>query len=311
MITNHTLLIKHAGNIEFKAIFTKGGYFRVQIDLIGYEKMIDELWNKGYSKFEKVSEVKLSDTCTKDIFDVTQELNFEKDVNLIYEFLIEQGFECELIEENKIPVLTVTGYGKDLHPDVIANTEDNIISDFTIGLYKSANCINYEPKITRQASSFKVEVKELKNNEENLTLCLTELKNKIFNTERYFTNEHYKKLINSFIALKYINTLEKIVINENVNFTFSKDYIKEFEELKDTSIRERIFSEEIEMDKLRAFDKKNLSFKCDFRKGVLHMNTSLDNYKKIVQNRTNKIKLVGTYRSIKSLDISNVTIISN
>ena len=95
MITNHTLLIKHAGNIEFKAIFTKGGYFRVQIDLIGYEKMIDELWNKGYSKFEKVSEVKLSDTCTKDIFDVTQELNFEKDVNLIYEFLIEQGFECE------------------------------------------------------------------------------------------------------------------------------------------------------------------------------------------------------------------------
>ena len=31
------------------------------------------------------------------------------------------------------------------------------------------------------------------------------------------------------------------------------------------------------------------------------MNTSLDNYKKIVQNRTNKIKLVGTYQIIKKV----------
>lgn len=40
--------------------------------------------------------------------------------------------------------------------------------------------------------------------------CLTELKNNIFTTERYFTNEHYKKLINSFIALKYINDTRKL-----------------------------------------------------------------------------------------------------
>lgn len=309
-INNHTLLIKYEGHIEFKAIFTSDGYFRVQVDKIGYEKMIDELWDIGYETFEKTAEEPTHDGCTRDIFNITNIQNFNKNVQDIYNFLVNEGFDCELISESQTPTLTVTGYGKDLHPDVIANTEDNILSDFTINLYKAVNIINYEPKIEKQASSFKVLVKELEINDNNLSTILNDFKNKIFHTDKYFSDEYYKKLINTFINLRYIKTIKSIKINEDDNFSFSKNDIIEFEKIKNDKISERPFSQTVTQNEMRAFDSKNLSFKYDSIHGVLHMSLDEINFNKIKRNLSRPMQLTGTYKSIKSIHIETVTILT-
>lgn len=303
---NHTLLIKHNGKIEFKAIFTNDGYFRVQIDDLDYEPMMDELWEKGYETFEKIATEQTPEGCTRDIFDVTRTQNFSKNIQNIYQFLIDSGFECELIAESNIPSLTVTAYGKDLHPDVIANSEDGLFSDFTISLYKQVNNVYYEPKLEKEASSFKVMVKEIDIDTFNLSNLLQDFKNKVFDTEKYFTNEQYKKLVNSFINLKYIKTLKHILINEDENLKFTKNDIVEFEEMKDQKISERPFSANVEKESLRAFDNKNCTFKYDSGQGVLHMHAEQALYDRIKRATSLSIQLNGTYTKIKSVKVTSI-----
>ena len=303
---NHTLLIKHNGKIEFKAIFTNDGYFRVQIDELDYEPMMDELWEKGYETFEKIQTEQTPEGCTRDIFDVTQTQDFSKNVQNIYTFLTNSGFDCELIEESDTPTLTVTAYGKDLHPEVIANSEDGLFSDFTIALFKEVNNIYYEPKLEKEASSFKVMVKEIEIDTFNLNNLITDFRNKIFDTERYFSNEHYKKLVNSFINLKYIKTLKHILINEDENLIFTKDDILTFEQIKDQKISERPFFANVEKKSLRAFDNKNLTFKYDSDHGVLHMNAEQVLFDRIKRSTSASVQLSGTYTKIKSVKITSI-----
>jgi len=89
----YTLIILNGADIDFKCLISEDGkYFRVQIDELDYETMINEMLNYGYT-FVKHIGTDL-DNHQKFIYE-EKHIVFET-VQEIYKALLEDDFECRL-----------------------------------------------------------------------------------------------------------------------------------------------------------------------------------------------------------------------
>lgn len=317
----YSLVLKDGEEIEFEALISfdkqHGKYFRVLHDGYDYEKMIQELVYKGYSGTNKISEEIIQDGENSYIKNVWSDYLIEfNDIFELKKFLIQKGFDCEIIESKNYDLITsVSADGQDIGFEVISNSNKIKISSFTQSLFKAANNSNYEPMEIDMAGSYKIELYDTKKNplvKQELISILTNLKKADVDHTKFWENNYYYTCIKNLIGLSKIEHLKSLIIKiENRDFEFSKTDIKKIFQKVQLILSQKPFSSKSDKNTPpRAFDYKNLSFKIDTTEGVRYAKASdEDLFKKVRDNSLKTLEYTGVYRvGVKSVLIEKVSI---
>jgi len=300
----YELTIKLLNEIEYKGIIAYKNnkfYIRTLIDSDEYELMMKELlFEKGYISLSPIDEINFDVNITK--FD---------DINQFFEFLKEKGFDIEYKPIDNFVSFSVIADGDDLLPETIAIMKEGTkIINFAQALSNFSNNTYYEPKIQIRASSFAVDVQE-EVDSQKIKEIITKINNSDINIDEYFTNNLYKKLIDSLIELSKIKTLNKLFIkinNENIiidkhSILNIKNYIKEI-------LNKKIFETTTPYHNLRAFDEKKYKVILDTDNGVfyLHLNKNLLAKLKDYYSQKYNIKILGYFKKPKTINVTTVEI---
>jgi len=229
----YALTIMNGEDIDFQCLISEDGkYFRVQIDELDYETMINELLTDGYTSVEQVDTQKIS----LDGIEYERPIYKERHISFhtpqeIYEALVEDGFDCKLeSQDNFVDVLEVSVDGQDLGIEVITATNKMKITAAANYLFKAVNNEDYEPVEREESGSYSLILSDTKittNLRENLLKILNELKNAQIDVDKFFEKGHYYSFLMSFIdiaTMRHLDILtlqmgnsedEKIILNKH------------------------------------------------------------------------------------------------
>ncbi|MEA2098767.1 MAG: hypothetical protein U9P72_01405 [Campylobacterota bacterium] len=328
----YALTIINGDNIEFKCLISEDvEYFRVQIDELDYETMINQLLTDGYTSVKQVdTQTVLSDgyKYDKPIYEeIHAEFKTPKD---IYEALLEDGFECQLESQTDFnDVLEFSVDGQDLGIEVITNTNKRKITTAANFLFKAANNEDYEPTEIEKSGSYNLVLSDSNSNsnlKENILHILNELKNATIDRDRYFLKDNYYAFITSFIeiaSMRHLDILKlKVGEKEDEKISLTKANllnIKQAVEIVQTS-KAFVYNKTSD-DRLTAFeinDKNEKKFKLHsddgFDDGTMRICyvESEELYEKIQKHSKETIDFSGYYKSAtRTVTIESASIIEN
>lgn len=327
----YALTIINGDNIDFKCLISEDvEYFRVQIDELDYETMINELLADGYTSIKQVdTKTLLSDghRYEKPIYEETH-TDFKTPQD-IYKALLEDGFECQLESQADFnEVLEFSVDGQDLGIEVITNTNKRKITTAANFLFKAANNEDYEPTEIEKSGSYSLVLSDSNSNsnvKENILHILNELKNATIDRDRYFLKDNYYAFITSFIeiaSMRHLDILKlKVGERENEEISLTKANLLSIKQAVEIVQTSKAFGyKKTKEDRLTAFeinDKNERKFK-------LHSDDGFDDgtmricyvesemlYEKIQKYSQDTINFRGYYKSatrtvlIESASIEN------
>jgi len=326
----YALTITDREEVEFQCLISEDcKYFRVQIDELGYEEMINQLINDGYSYSIKksIESVEFEDNIyEKPIYEEHhEEFNRPQD---LYNALIDDGFECTLYEQSEFDdIIEVVADGQDLGLELITNTNKVKISTAINNLFKAANNSDYEPVEKEKASSYSLTLSDPGTNpdiKENIIKILNDLKTSTIDATEFFKKKHYYTFLNSFVELASIKHLDILKLiagdSDDEKISLDKDEIRSIKSAVDMVYHTKPFDYKKGLDdQITAFEenvKGELKFKLLFAEGTFNdkmrvcfvENEAL--YSKIKTNKDNILQLRGHYKDgIRTVVIESASIL--
>lgn len=191
---------------------------------------------------------------------------------------------------------------------VIALKDETRLTIFAINSFKYVNNSNYDPKLERQAGSLKVSVQEGYINFDSLYAFLHNIKQGSFDVGKYFAQETYKKLVDSFGELAKIRALEQVSIGKEKLLTFNKEEIIDFVKNKERGIASKSFISVLRKKDLRAFDAKKYKFVWDGpeqnKSFYIHVNQNIKLFEELSNiDDQASMKAEGSFKSTKTIEL--------
>jgi hypothetical protein len=314
----YALTIMHENEIDFQCLISEDGkYFRVQVDELDYETMINELLSNGYTAVNQIATQKNSHNG----FEYEKPIYEEKHIEFhtpqeIYEALLEDGFDCKIeSQDDFIDILEFSVDGQDLGIEVITATNKMKITTAANYLFKSANNEDYEPVEREKSGSYSLILSDAKTNsavKENILHILNELKNSRIDAEKFFQKSYYYSFIMSFIDIATMKHLDVLTLKageqDNEKISLNKQKLLQIKQAVEILQMSKVFSykktEEDWLDAFETTDKQEKKFKLHSKDGfeddgmirICYVeNEAL--YSKIQEHSENIIQFRGHYKS--------------
>ncbi|MBN2895016.1 MAG: hypothetical protein JXK05_03870 [Campylobacterales bacterium] len=301
--------------VEFEAIVSEDvKHFRVLKDLMNYEPMIKELITQGHTKniLSKEEEIVFEDGSVykKPIYD-QQHISISS-LSELETFLTTNGFAC-IVDTALQRAFTVIADGQDIGfgGNIISPSDRSILMQSAASLYKVANSSSYDPIISEEASSYKLDVSDADINPEPvqfLKRIVQDLSTSTFSQELYANDDRYKKsieIIRETFRVKHLDSLRFDIDGES--YMVKRDAIAFIRRSVASWMNSSKVS--IEVKDPKAFnDEHEFSFKV-YLPEALTVKTSQSLYKKALRYKSKTMKITGSYISAKTIYADSIALL--